>query len=107
MSDLLEEYGNIPVSELRDDLRKVRQLRTLDIDAIPDPVVRMFHMLVVSGNDDEAPEWYKNVATFCVNAQRDGEAVHAQRREEDKAVIRDLKARLGEDTVRDFFANAI
>lgn len=105
--DLIEVYKHTHIDDLRADLRRVRQLNMLDIDAIPNDTVRLFHMMVVLGADKQAPSWFKEVAEFCINAQRNGEIEHQLRREQDAAIISELKARVGDDVVESFFANAI
>lgn len=105
--DLIEVYKSTPIKDLREDLRRVRQLNMLVIDDIPDDTVRLFHMLVTLGADQDAPDWFKKLATFAINAQRNGEIDHQLRREQDAKLIGELRARLGEDVYENFFANAI
>lgn len=107
VDSIIERYRHIPVNELRETLRLVPQLRSLDLNEVPDPIVRVFHGTVVLGNHEDAPEWFFQFCEWIINGQRDGELKHQDRRESDRAIIRSLKAQLGEDVVDSFFANAI
>jgi len=107
VNSVIEKYRHMSPDELRYDLLKVDQLRMLNLNQVPDAHIRVFHATVLLGNHPDAPAWFKDYCTFAINAWRDGAMDYQSEHERLETALNDMKARLGEDEIDNFFANAI
>ena len=106
MEELMEHYRHVSPNELRIDLLAVKELQVLRINDVPDSVVRLFHFLVLTGMMEDAPEWYKIVATFAVNMQRNGEIDHQYQLDELRSQLASQDSDYAQEIIQ-FYENAI